>query len=204
MPYLKSLGPDGDLRDLFKLFPQRVWPLLDYHDRLLRAPSPLSVAERELIAAFVSGLNTCRFCLGAHASIAEAFGVDPDWLEQLLTGDDSHAEPKLRPVLRYAKRLALEPSEVRQADVDAMLDAGWSEQTVYDVAAVVGLFSMMNRLVLGVGIDAPSPRHVRGPEARLSESYYRNVGRSLGIDESRGDHSQPGSVHSSVHSHRKR
>jgi alkylhydroperoxidase family enzyme len=37
---------------------------------LLRNESPLSQAERELIATFVSALNDCNFCAGSHAAAA--------------------------------------------------------------------------------------------------------------------------------------
>nr|WP_240322496.1 carboxymuconolactone decarboxylase family protein [Micromonospora aurantiaca] len=40
---------------------------------LLRAPHPtLTPGERELIAAYVSGLNDCDFCCSSHAAFAAA------------------------------------------------------------------------------------------------------------------------------------
>lgn len=40
-------------------------PSIGEHPHLRDAP-PLSIAERGLLAAFVSGLNVCSFCFGAH------------------------------------------------------------------------------------------------------------------------------------------
>jgi AhpD family alkylhydroperoxidase len=74
MAYLPSLPPDAVLLDVFRAYPQTARPLLDYHQALLRGPSPLTEAERELIAAYVSGLNACRYCHGAHQATAQAFG----------------------------------------------------------------------------------------------------------------------------------
>jgi hypothetical protein len=51
MVYLRSLPDQAVLRDVFAAFPQTSRPLLDYHQALLRGLSPLSIAERELIAA---------------------------------------------------------------------------------------------------------------------------------------------------------
>ncbi len=70
MTFLPSLPDDAVLLDVFRAFPQTARPLLEYHQALLRGPSPLSVAERELIAAFVSGLNACRYCHGVHTATA--------------------------------------------------------------------------------------------------------------------------------------
>jgi len=74
MTYLPSLPGDAVLLDVFRAYPQASRPLLDYHQALLRGPSPLSVAERELIAAYVSGLNACGYCHGVHTATAQAPG----------------------------------------------------------------------------------------------------------------------------------
>ena len=37
---------------------------------VMRGPSEWSAAERELLAAFVSRLNECPFCVGVHREIA--------------------------------------------------------------------------------------------------------------------------------------
>ncbi len=44
MPYLPSLPRDAVLLDVFKAFPNTAGPLLDYHQVLLRGPSPFTVA----------------------------------------------------------------------------------------------------------------------------------------------------------------
>jgi hypothetical protein len=57
MSYLRSLKPDAGLVQIFQAFPTITRPLLEYHEALLRGDSPFRAAERELIAAFVSGLR---------------------------------------------------------------------------------------------------------------------------------------------------
>ncbi len=47
MTHLPCLGDDAVLVDVFRRFPDTARPLLDYHQVLLRGPSPLSVAQRE-------------------------------------------------------------------------------------------------------------------------------------------------------------
>lgn len=70
MPVFPSIEGEPGLDKVFRRFPHTVMPLLEYHDRLLRDPSPLTVAERELIAAYVSGINSCTYCHGAHVVAA--------------------------------------------------------------------------------------------------------------------------------------
>lgn len=75
MAFLPSLAADARLLDVFRAFPDPSRPLLDYHQVLLRGASPLSVAQRELIAAYVSGLNACGYCHGVHSATVQAFGI---------------------------------------------------------------------------------------------------------------------------------
>jgi hypothetical protein len=66
MAYLASLPAGAVLLDMFRAYPQTARPLPDYHQALLRGASPLAVAERELIAAYVQGLTraaTATVCI---------------------------------------------------------------------------------------------------------------------------------------------
>jgi AhpD family alkylhydroperoxidase len=49
----------------------------------------LSVAQRELIAAYVSGLNACGYCHGVHSATVQAFGIDEAVLTALLDEVDT-------------------------------------------------------------------------------------------------------------------
>ena len=55
MTYLPSLPGDAVPLDVLRAYPGTSRPLQEYHQELLRGPSPLSVAERELIAARPAG-----------------------------------------------------------------------------------------------------------------------------------------------------
>src|SRR5947207_488287 len=108
---------DAVLLDVCRAFPQAARPLLEYHQVLLRGPSPLSVAERELIAAYVSGLNACRYCHGVHTATAQAFGITEGTLAALL--DDVGTAPvaeSMKPVLSYAGKITLTPAKMNTAD----------------------------------------------------------------------------------------
>jgi uncharacterized peroxidase-related enzyme len=155
MPYLTSLPSDARLLDVFRAFPATARPLLDYHEALMRGPSPLTVGERELIAAFVSALNECAYCHGVHAATARAFGIDEAVLRGLVDGvEASPLEPRLKPLLRYVEKVTRTPSRISQADADAVRAAGWDDAELHDAVSVAGLFNLMNRLVDGLGIRA--------------------------------------------------
>ncbi|MDE2149313.1 MAG: peroxidase-related enzyme [Gammaproteobacteria bacterium] len=182
------LPPAPDLADVFRAYPVGLTGLLAYHDALLRGESPLTVAQRELIAAFVSGLNACGFCLGSHRIIAEAFGIDPALVDRLLADvDTAPVEPPFKPLLKLVAKLTRSPASVRAADREAVFAAGWSERALHDAVAVCALFNFMNRLVEGMGVvtspaiqAAQRARHARGALAD-SPTPYQDYGRRIGV-----------------------
>src|SRR3712207_9574238 len=76
-----------------------------YVQRLMRGPSPLSMAQRELIGAYVSGLNASRYCQGVHTAIAASLGIEEQLVAALV--DDlatAPVEERMRSVLAQIGR----------------------------------------------------------------------------------------------------
>ena len=154
MSFFKSGAPLESVKDILMLNKDAGLALLKLHNAVLRQDSELTVHERESIAAYVSGLNDCDYCHGVHTETAKAFGVSQSLLTALVQDvDTAPIEDRLKSLFVYARQLTLEPSKATQAQVDAILQAGWSEQAVHDLIQVVALFNLMNRLVEGHGIS---------------------------------------------------
>ncbi len=185
MTHYPSLDKDAKLEDLFRAFPRGVAPLIALHDQILRDEnSDLSLAERELIAAFVSGLNACSFCFGAHKLMARAFGVDGDLIEDLVADEQTaNIDPKLRPLFAYLRKLTLMPAKISQKDVQGVLDAGWSEAALHDAVLICALFNFMNRVLDGAGIS-PKPIFENPSEEDLkqrTDGTYTDWAKTAGI-----------------------
>lgn len=179
MSFLPSLSGETTLLDVFKKFPGTAVPLLEYHEILMRGTSPLSVAERELIAAYVSGLNDCQYCLGVHSVTAAEFGVSAELLDALLIDPDGvYIEARLRPLLAFVRKLTLTPSRLGQEDADQVFAAGWDEQALHDAVSICALFNSMNRIVDGLGIKA-NPQYSRISGKRLASGGYRRLSAFL-------------------------
>ena len=69
--------PDGvpGIRSLVMFRPETGKHLYELAQVLLRDPSPLTPAERELIATHVSERNNCAFCMNSHAAAARELGI---------------------------------------------------------------------------------------------------------------------------------
>jgi uncharacterized peroxidase-related enzyme len=153
--HLPSLPEGATLLEVLRAHPETSRPLLDYHEAVMRAPSPLTVAERELLAVYVSGLNACDYCYGVHSVTAANFGVEGETLTGVLHDlDSADVDARMRPLLRYVGKLTASPSRVTPADARSVLDAGWDERALHDAVSVCALFNLMNRYVNGLGVTA--------------------------------------------------
>lgn len=152
----KCLAEESTVRDAFRINEEAGRILSAYHEHVMRGPSRLSPEDRELIATYVSGLNDCCFCHETHAYTAEAMGR-PRALTKGLVADPElkDADPKLRPILAFARKLTLAQTEIEVADAEAV-HAAWDgdEGVLHDAILVIATFNFMNRFVHGHGIRA--------------------------------------------------
>jgi uncharacterized peroxidase-related enzyme len=182
MPYLPELPENATLIDVFRAYPETARPLIQFHEALLRGESPFTEAERELIAAYVSGLNGCRYCHGVHTATGEALGVPQGAVKGLLEDFGSApVDARLKPVLRYFAKLTRTPDGLTSDDADAVYAAGWDQDALYHAVATCALFNFMNRLVEGLGIELQEA-YVPVAAERLSKRGYTELLRMLGSE----------------------
>lgn len=112
---------------------------------LLRGPSPLSPAEREMIAAYVSSRNGCRFCTRSHQATARKLGAP----------EQGDASPKMKALFAIAEHVranvALVPSDL----IKSAKREGADDVTIHDAVLIAAAFSMFNRYVDALGADTP-------------------------------------------------
>lgn len=155
MAFVKSVPQEEEgVMAVMRRYPEQGLPLSQLTEIVLRSGDcEFSSKERELIGAYVSGTNDCTFCYNTHKATAEAFGVDEGLLTNMLENlDASPVDEKLRPVLRYVRKLTETPSRIVQSDVDAIFDAGWNEDSFHYAVMICALFNLYNRVMDGYGV----------------------------------------------------
>lgn len=184
MSLFPSLPPEAHLADLFSRFPDKAGHLFQYIEAILRDEGELPVGERELIAAYVSGLNACTFCYGSHRVYSEIFGIPRGTIDALLKDiETAPVRDRLKPILAYVKKLNSLPSRLVQADADAVFAAGWSEAALFEAVQISGLFNLMNRIVEGTGVNFDYDQHedARHEMRNRRRHSYLDFGRRLGV-----------------------
>ncbi len=72
MPHIALNSAEPGIRGLLRYRPETARPLSDLTEMLMRGPGTLTRGERELVAAYVSALNECRYCVASHSACAAA------------------------------------------------------------------------------------------------------------------------------------
>ena len=155
MGFLKSLGETPHLYDVMNISPRMAMYLFKMTDEIMLVEGPLNDKERELIAAYVSGLNACSFCYRGHKAIAEMFGVEEGLIDKLVEDLESvEIDSKIKAALRYSKKVTENASKLVAGDADDLYAAGWDENALMNIVEICALFAMYNRLADGTGVIA--------------------------------------------------
>lgn len=155
--------------------PETAKPLNELAEVLLRGPHSMSPGERELIAAYVSGLNTCHFCASSHSAFAAVQLPEGMTLVEQVRADLDSApvSDKLRALLRIAGAVQRGGLNVTTDLVDAARAAGATDIEIHDSVLIAAAFCMFNRYVDGLGTFAPEPPEAYLPSAqRIAERGY--------------------------------
>ncbi|MFC5187556.1 carboxymuconolactone decarboxylase family protein [Actinomadura harenae] len=152
---------DNDLPGIVGLFlyrPETARPMSELAEVLLRGPGTLERGERELIAAYVSGLNECAFCAGSHSAFAAAqLDGGADLVDR--TRRDPATAPvsdKLKTLLAIAGSVWEGGRHVRPEQIDAARDHGATDLEIHDTVLIAAAFCMFNRYVDGLAALTPT------------------------------------------------
>ncbi|HTX84222.1 MAG TPA: carboxymuconolactone decarboxylase family protein [Streptosporangiaceae bacterium] len=139
----------------------------------MRGPSAWSVADRELMAAYVSKVNECAFCIGAHTATAGQAYRDGAKVQEVLADlESAPLEEGLRATLRMLGKLTREGT-VNADDMRHVVSAGVSRQQVEDALAVCAAFNTTDRLADAFGFELLSPEGFEAGAKYLLKRGYR-------------------------------
>jgi len=145
----------------------------EFAHEAMRGPSDWSVGDRELMAAYVSMVNGCAFCVGAHTATARRAYQDGPRVAAVLADLESApvGEP-LRATLRMLGKLTA-AGTLSAADMREVLAAGVSPQQVKDALAVCAAFNVTGRLADAFGFEVLSPEGFEAGARYLLKRGYR-------------------------------
>ena len=162
----------------------RIWNLLAFRPKaadflarlsheIMHEDAPISVALRELIAAYTSSLNRCEFCMKAHAAVAAHLYKDEALVWGVIRDLEGSALPEQdKAILRFVRKVTLESGSIDEADIATLHAAGWDDTSIFYAIAASALFNFYNRFVSANGVKPVSDQAFRRLAARMAEKGY--------------------------------
>ena len=144
MGYLSYTKDYGNFMELLLRDHERYMPIVEFVDNVTQNLTELSWEECELIFIDISRINGSGFCTGIHSGVANAL--------------NNIANPvnnkKLNILIKLARKFNDNAQKIDESDIQTVRDAGWSEQTIEDVAGLVAIINVYNILANGLGFKA--------------------------------------------------
>ena len=146
------------IRSLALFRPETGKHLYELAQVLLREESPLSEAERELIAAYVSWRNDCMFCMSSHAAAARClYDTEKNIVNEVLNDmKQANISNKMKALLNIAGKVQVMGKEVNEEDIAEARKYGAIDREIHDTVLIAATFCMFNRYVDGLASFTPT------------------------------------------------
>ncbi len=133
-----------------------------YHDALMSPESVgresgLTKGEREMIVTATSAANQCLYCVVAHGAILRIYEKKPLVADQVAVNyRKADIPPRQRAMLDFALKVCLRSHEIEESDFQALHPHGFSDEDIWDIAAITAFFGLSNRIASFSGM-MPNP-----------------------------------------------
>lgn len=156
--YRRYAKPDGTVDNVLKahaLNPDSLSAHLALYTQAVQGASPLTRAEREMIAVVVSRSNGCTYCTTHHARNLRLLLPDDraDVASMLGDGVPTKLTDRELAIVGHARRLTQSPASITHDDIDDLRHHGLNDREILDLTQVAAYFAYVNRIVLGLGVD---------------------------------------------------
>ena len=127
--------------------PEEFRAFFAYHDALMDKPGPISKAEREMIVVATSNANQCQYCVIAHGAILRIRAKNPLIADQIaINYRKADITPRQTAMLDFAMKVSQQAHAVGDADMETLRGHGFSDEDIWDIAAIAAFFGLSNRL----------------------------------------------------------
>jgi uncharacterized peroxidase-related enzyme len=134
-----------------------------YHDALMEKDSGLSKAEREMIVVATSSFNDCEYCVIAHGAILRIRARDPLIADQIAVNYlKADITVRQRAMLDFGMKVCREAQLIAEDDFTALSGHGFSDDDIWDIAAIASFFALSNRMAHFTGMRANPEFYLMG------------------------------------------
>jgi uncharacterized peroxidase-related enzyme len=152
--------------------PAEARAFFDWHDALMLRDSPtLSRAEREMVIVATSAANDCLYCVVAHGALLRVYARQPMLADQVATNYlRADISERQRAMLAFALKVCKDSGTLVDADYAALRGHGFSDDDIWDIGAITGLFGLSNRMANMLSMPPNDEFYLLGRQPREKKS----------------------------------
>lgn len=176
MPFIQINNEFPGIEGLLFNYPATGKAICSLIQQVLRGPSGLSTAEREMIAAHTSYLNRCEYCTNTHTEIVSVLSKDDgETMSCVVNGmDTASVSPKMKALLQIAAKVQESGLQVMESDINNARTLGASDKDIHDTVLVASMFCFINRYVDGLRTERFAKKEdYKLPAKQLARFGYR-------------------------------
>ena len=149
-----SLGEPAEFTMLGSLYPAIVEERLRLYRTVEGCPSGLSQIERQAAALVTSAINGTDHCASGLRLKLASLGLAEGTIAAIVAAPSevSTGDERFDAILTHAAKLTRHPTEMTEADVEALRAVGLSDLDVLDLNNMVAYYNYINRVVMGLGL----------------------------------------------------
>jgi uncharacterized peroxidase-related enzyme len=157
MPYITLEDHLPGITGLLEFRKDSAQPIRELTQLLLRGPSTLTEAERELIATVVSSGNQCTFCTTAHTAAVDLLTGDIELAQKVKQNiETAPVSEKMKALLTIASLTRQNGKNVTAEAIERAKAAGATDIEIHDTVLIAALFCLYNRYVDGLATALPA------------------------------------------------
>ncbi|MCB1510102.1 MAG: peroxidase-related enzyme [Hyphomicrobiaceae bacterium] len=138
-----------------------------YHDALMEKDGGLTKAEREMIVVATSSDNRCQYCVIAHGAVLRIRAKNPLVADQIAINYlKADITARQKAMLDFAMKVSKASGEIDDEDLGAMRAHGFSDDDIWDIAAITAFFGLSNRMASFTSMRPNEEFYTMGREPR--------------------------------------
>ena len=126
-----------------------------YHDALmLKEEGSLTKGEREMIVTATSAVNKCLYCVVAHGALLRIYEKKPLVADQVAVNwRKADISMRQKAMLEFAMKVCDRSHEIGPDDFPPLHANGFSDEDIWDIAAITAFFGLSNRMASFSGMQ---------------------------------------------------
>jgi len=152
---IEKRGKLAEVHMIQSLNPDTIIAHMELYITIMFGHSPLTRAQREMVAVVVSAANGCTYCKQHHGAALNNYWKDEARIELVKKNYETAGLNDIdRRLCHYTIELTSHPDNFESENrVIPLRESGLDDRAILDATLVVAYFNFVNRIVMALGVQ---------------------------------------------------